>query len=427
MYLLGILLLILGLLFSVALHEIGHLLPAKLFGVKVPQYFVGFGKTLFSKRIGETEYGVKAIPLGGFVRLVGMYPPERTPDKPARDGSESMVAAARREALEEIAPGEENRAFYNLSVPKKIVVMFGGPFMNLLLATVLIIIVFVGIGMPTLDTGRISQVMPCVPASYLSAASPAPGAAAPGCDGGVAGPAAVAGMQVGDTIQEWNGQAVTDWASVQAAIAASPAGQELPVVVRRGESEVTLHIAPVWVSIEGTERAFVGISPSPSYVPQSLGSALRATGEATVATGKMIVRLPAMLANAAGATLGLTEREPGGLMGLVGIGRMAGEVTSAEGVAATPAVRAAGFLSLLASLNLSLFIFNLLPILPLDGGHITGALWEGLRKGFRRLTGRGYAGPTDTAKMLPFTYATIYFLIGLTLLLVVADVVAPAV
>lgn len=428
MYVLGIVLLIVGLLVSVALHEFGHLIPAKLFGVKVPQYFVGFGHTLFSRQIGGTEYGVKAIPLGGFVRLVGMYPPARTPDKPARDGGESAVAEARRESLAEIAPGEEHRAFYNLSVPRKIAVMLGGPLMNLALAAVLMIVVFVGIGMPTHNSAQLGNVMACLPASYAPGeGAPSGQSPAPQCQPGeLAGPAALAGLQAGDKVISWNGQSVTDWASVQAAIAASPAGQSANVQVERGGQLLTLAVTPALVSIDGKERAFVGVSPAVVYEPQSVGDALRATGEATVATAGLIVRLPAFIANAAGATLGLTERDPGGVMGLVGIGRAAGEVASAEGAGVDASARVAGFLTLLASLNLSLFVFNLLPILPLDGGHILGALWEGARKTFRRVTGRGYAGPTDTAKLLPLTTVVVYALVGLMILLVVADVVAPA-
>ena len=122
-YILGIIVLIVGIAVSVALHELGHMIPAKRFGVKVPEYFIGFGPRLWSVRRGETEYGVKAIWLGGYVRLLGMLPPAR-PDRPDKPGS--MVADARQESLDELGPDERDRAFYRLTVPRKLLVMAGG-------------------------------------------------------------------------------------------------------------------------------------------------------------------------------------------------------------------------------------------------------------------------------------------------------------
>jgi len=106
--------------------------------VKVPEYFIGFGPKIWSFKRGETEYGVKAIWLGGYVKLVGMLPPARPgrPDRRRKDGSLGMVGEARAEALEEIQPGEEHRAFYHLSVPKKLIVMAGGILTNLVLGIV---------------------------------------------------------------------------------------------------------------------------------------------------------------------------------------------------------------------------------------------------------------------------------------------------
>ena len=139
-YILGIVILVIGIGVSVALHELGHMIPAKKFGVKVPEYFIGFGPKIWSFKRGETEYGVKAIWLGGYVKLVGMLPPARPgrPDRRRKDGSLGMVGEARAEALEEIQPGEEHRAFYHLSVPKKLVVMAGGILTNLVLGIVLL-------------------------------------------------------------------------------------------------------------------------------------------------------------------------------------------------------------------------------------------------------------------------------------------------
>ena len=142
-YLLGVLVMVVGLIVSIALHELGHLLPAKAFGVKVPRYFIGFGPTVWSTRAGETEYGVKALPLGGFVSIAGMFPPLRPgrAERPRRDGRPNLVQEAREVSAEELGPGQEHRAFWALSVPKKMAVMFGGPLVNLVLCVVLLTVV----------------------------------------------------------------------------------------------------------------------------------------------------------------------------------------------------------------------------------------------------------------------------------------------
>src|SRR5690606_12935391 len=135
-FVVGVLVLVVGLIVSIALHEVGHLVPAKRFGVRVSQYMVGFGPTMWSWRRGETEYGVKAVPLGGFVRMTGMYPPARAgaPARRRADGRATIVEEARQYSLSEVEPGQEHRTFYALSVPKKLVVMLGGPVMNLVIA-----------------------------------------------------------------------------------------------------------------------------------------------------------------------------------------------------------------------------------------------------------------------------------------------------
>src|SRR5918992_2020074 len=123
---------------SIALHEIGHLVPGKLFDVKTTQYFVGFGRTLWSRRKGETEYGVKMIPLGGYVRFVGMYPPSKNRPgqvRAARTGIfQAMADNARAAEWEAIRPSDDGRLFYQKKSWQKLIIMAGGPVMNLLLA-----------------------------------------------------------------------------------------------------------------------------------------------------------------------------------------------------------------------------------------------------------------------------------------------------
>ena len=114
MFILGIVLFAVGLLFSIAWHELGHLSTAKMFGIRVPQYMVGFGPTLFSKKKGDTEYGVKAIPFGGYIRMIGMFPPGPDGRMEARSTSpwRGMIEDARSAAFEELQPGDEKRLFY---------------------------------------------------------------------------------------------------------------------------------------------------------------------------------------------------------------------------------------------------------------------------------------------------------------------------
>ncbi|OKL52162.1 PDZ domain-containing protein [Buchananella hordeovulneris] len=430
MYLLGILALVVGLVVSVALHEVGHMWPAKKFGVKVPEFYVGFGPKLWARQRGETEYGVRAVLLGGFVKLAGMYPPARKPDKPRKDGKESDIAWARRDAMKSLAPGEEHRAFYRLTVPRKIAVMLGGPLMNLAIAVVLMVVALSGIGVPRYDSGRIATVAECIdPAGAATQPGQGQGAEVSCPTGLVPGPAYAAGLRPGDEIVSWNGTRIAKWDEVLGAVAASPAGQPATVVVRRLGQEQTLQVTPLKVVVatgDGqTERSFVGLTPQAGLSRLSLPQSFATTWLTFKGTLGVVADLPSKLSNAVFASFGSEKRDPNGVVGLVGVGRVAGEISSADIGGAPAGARVSSMLLLLANLNLSLFIFNLLPLLPLDGGHIAGALWEGLRKTYHRLTGRSHAGPADTAKLLPLTMVVGGVLIAMMLILIVADFLAP--
>lgn len=425
-FLLGVLVLLIGLVLSIGLHEIGHLLPAKRFGVKVSQYFVGFGKTLWSTRRGETEYGVKVVPLGGYVRMVGMYPPARagTPARKRADGRATLVEEAREYSLAEIAPGEEQRTFYALSVPKKIVVMLGGPLMNLLIAVVLIAVLLVGFGTPAYTT-TLGTVQQCLTEECAPGAPPAPGSAA--------------GLQPGDTVLSWDGTETDTWDEVREAIAASGT-RAVPVLVERDGAQqrltVSAEVAERPVAHDGEvqldaagepvteEVPFVGIAPSVALERQPVTEVPGYAWDAVVATGTVVLTLPQRLVDIAQAAFGDAEREAD-VVGLVGVGRFAGEIASLEGDAYGPVERTADMIGLLASLNLALFMFNLLPLLPLDGGHVAGALWEGLRRRLARLRGRPDPGPVDVARALPLTYVVFGVLVVMSLLLAYADIVRP--
>ena len=437
-YILGIVILIIGIGVSVALHELGHMIPAKKFGVKVPEYFIGFGPRIWSVKRGETEYGVKAVWLGGYVKLVGMLPPAKPgkPDRRRKDGSLGMVGEARAEALEEIRPGEEHRAFYTLSVPKKLIVMAGGILTNLVLGILLLAIAIGAVGVPGRTT-TLSKVEPCV-SSNVDANTPCQ-------DSDPAGPAAAAGIKVGDRVVSWGGVEVSTWGELQARIAAGGTNPT-QVVIERDGARRTVSVTPVEAqrvvldsqgapvkdasgALRTRARPYVGVSPALGTIPQSLAKIPGFIGQAIGGTVKAIATLPVGLYHAVQAGLGMEQRSAdSGVVGLVGMGRMAGQATSggATGGGEVPlSMRFSTMLMLLGSLNLALFAFNLVPLLPLDGGHVAGACWEGIRRMIAKAQGKPDPGPVDTAKMIPAGQVVFGLLIVMALVLVWVDIAAP--
>ncbi|SED85214.1 M50 family metallopeptidase [Ruania alba] len=432
----GVLVIAFGLIVSIALHEIGHLVPAKLFKVKVTQYFVGFGRTLWSTRRGDTEYGIKMLPLGGYVRMIGMFPPAREQlsddaryeahqrRRGLRGTIEAIVDDTREasgaEVADEIRPGDGRKAFYQLTMPRKLAVMFGGPVMNLIISTVLFAVIFTGLGIPTW-TNRVAAVSECVLPAGESRECTA--------DDPVA-PAAEAGLLDGDEVVSWAGHPVEDWEDLTAAIDAGGA-TEVEVVVLRDGDEVALSVTPTLVErpvtdAQGqtvlTEQPFVGINASRELQPEPITAVPGHVWQVFTGTVEIVLTLPQRLVSIAQSTFGGTERDPN-VVGLIGVGRMGGEVTSSE--ALTTAEQSAVMLNILASLNMALFVFNMVPLLPLDGGHIAGALFEGIRRRLAALTGRKDPGPADTAKLMPVTYVVVVLLAGMSIMLAIADIVNP--
>ena len=459
LYILGILIVVVGLAVSIGLHEIGHLVPAKLFGVRVGQYMIGFGPTLWSKKFGETEYGFKAIPMGGYISMSGMYPPARAgaasrtsstgffqtlvqdadgelePVSAAQTGArkplfDDLVTGAREASAATVVAGEESRTFYQLPVYKRIIIMLGGPVMNLLIGVVLYGVLLSGFGIAQAST-TVGGVSECViPATSERQECEASDPRAPG---------AAAGLLPGDRIISMDGTAIDSWDQSTALIRAA-AGSTLTIVVERDGAESTLTAEPLLTEryvynddfsiaedADGNrvteEVGFLGISPASEVVQQPLSAVLPAVGENIVRVGNLILNLPQRLIDVVGAAFGPEERDPNGPISVVGVGRLAGEITSLNTVPV--AERASSLVGLLASLNIALFVFNLVPLMPLDGGHVAGALWEGIRRFFARLFGRPDPGPIDTAKLVPLTLAVVVLLGAMSLLLIYADIVKP--
>jgi membrane-associated protease RseP (regulator of RpoE activity) len=433
---LGVLAFAVGLLLSIALHEIGHLVPAKLFGIKVSQYMVGFGRTVWSRRRGETEYGLKAVPLGGYVRMVGMFPPEPGDDprrlRRASTGPfQALIEDARRASKEEIRPGDENRVFYRKAWWKKLIVMLGGPAMNVLIAAVLAGAVLMIYGNPTEPELRpvVSEVSACV--------IPVADGDRPCTSADPQTPAAEAGFRPGDRLVFFDGERVTSWSVAQDLIRDHRAGA-VDVVVERNGQELTL--TPVLITTErrglgaadedGYREAtdelvtvgFLGIAPTQEFVPEDMGGAVTWLGDFTAQTATAVVSIPQKMVGVWEAAFGGEERDLTGPIGIVGAGRIGGEIATAE---VDVDARIATFVLLLASFNMAIALFNLIPLLPLDGGHAAGAIWEGIKLGYAKLTGGPRPKPVDVAKALPLAYGVAAVLIGMSALLLYADIVNP--
>ncbi|MET7764075.1 site-2 protease family protein [Streptomyces sp. NPDC005336] len=425
MTVLGIVVFAVGLLFSIAWHELGHLSTAKLFGIRVPQYMVGFGPTIFSRKKGDTEYGIKAVPLGGYIRMIGMFPPGDDGKITARSTSpwRGMIEDARSAAFEELQPGDDTRLFYTRKPWKRVIVMFAGPFMNLVLAVVIFVGVMMSFGVNT-QTTSVGTVSKCVvPASSSTDKCP---------KGAKDSPAKAAGLQPRDKIVAFNGHPTPDWGTLQQDIrkTTGPA----TITVERHGARKTLQATLIenqvaksdgnggYVEGQYVSAGFLGFTPANGVVQQSFGQSVDRMGNMVEDGIDSLVALPSKIPDLWNAAFGDAPRKADSPMGVVGAARVGGEVANLD---IPPSQRIATMLFLVAGFNLSLFLFNMLPLLPLDGGHIAGALWESLRRQASRLVRRPDPGPFDVAKMMPVAYVIAGIFICFTLLVLVADVVNP--
>lgn len=407
----GMLVIILGLLVSVALHEVGHMLPAKAFGAGVPEFAVGFGSSLWARKFGQTTYHFRLILLGGYVRILGMLRP--TPSgvdsadphalAAAAEGKPtSLSAQARQESAREILSHPQLAPMYALPWWKKLVIMFSGPLINLIIAVILTVTAFSLIGVRAPST-TIESVADCSQASVCSAS--------------------VAGLQSGDQITAIAGKAVSSWDAVVETIQAVPVGQAVNVqFLRQNETQ---RVQVQTGDLGGVSA--IGIRPRFSRQHFTAGESLSLLGKQAQDSVHLLVRLPQSVWIRTTQIFGQNLDDRQVPLSVVGVVQMGSAIGSAQGAVLTTADRIAGYLNVLAALNLALFIFNLLPLLPLDGGHILAALYEGIRNGYRRLRKLPNRGAVDVARLVPLSYIVVAVFLAMTVILVVADFVSPLV
>jgi membrane-associated protease RseP (regulator of RpoE activity) len=440
LYTLGVVAFVLAILVSIGLHEFGHLVPAKKFGCKVPQWFIGFGPTVWSKQVGDTEYGIKAIPLGGYVKIVGMLPPgaehlveETTYDEdgePVHKVRRSntglftqLISDARAAEWEYVKQHDTDRLFYRLPWWKKVIVMAGGPTVNIAIAFGLFAILFATYGNPRDEV--VEPTVAAVPECVIPVEEQ--GRACTAAD--PATPAKEAGIRPGDEILSFNGTPFRDWESFQSLIRGNADGDAV-IEVRRGDEQFTLTtnttVTLRQTSIEDetlTEVGFLGVQPETRFETGGLVYTTAQMGTMTVETVQALGQLPVKVYEVGRAVVGLQERDPESPVSIVGGGRFAGEAAASEAFPLTEKI--VTLLFLVASFNFFIGMFNFVPLLPLDGGHIAGALYEGLKRGIARLLGRPDPGHVDVARLLPVAYVVGLAMLVMGVVLIVADIVVP--
>ncbi len=423
-YVLGAVVFFALIMLSVALHEVGHLIPAKIFRVKVTEYFVGFGKTLWKRRIGSTDYGFKALPLGGYVRLVGMYPPAPGDTRVRASGTnffQQIAEDARAYEWEEITPEDDGTLLYQKPVWQRLIIMFGGPAMNILLAFLLFLGVTAGVGVarPTLTVESVSECV--IPA----------GRATTTCEpGDPATPAHTMGVQAGDVIVSFNGRRPTDWDQFSTMIRDNRSAPATVVVERDGRT-VTLPTTPtVTTGVpsridpgRNVEAGFLGVSPAVAVVRGGPVVVLKDMGTMTVQSLYALAGFPVKVWHTAVGLVTGQPRDVNGPVSVVGASRVAGEVVTTDRL--TSGNKVVVMAQLLGSVNLFVALFNLVPLPPLDGGHLAGATWDGLRRLAARLRRRATPPPFDTTKLLPLSWVVTGFVVIAGAVLVIADLISP--
>ncbi|HEX3897658.1 MAG TPA: site-2 protease family protein [Mycobacteriales bacterium] len=387
-YTIGVVAFSVGLLLSVMLHEAGHFTTAKAYGMKASRFFVGFGPTLWSFRRGETEYGIKALPFGGFVKLDGMT------------------------SIEEIAPEDEPRAFYKQPAGKRTVVLAAGSVVHFIITIVLLFGVLAATGQDPIRTAgvQIAQVEKCLTPAADGSCAGAPTSPAYGV------------LQAGDVLLSVNGTKVTGSGDNFANILHKSAGTPATIVYERDGQTHTTTLTPQPTKVGKINEGRIGVETELRAAHVSVGGAFGRTftlmGSFISSTGHAITAIPHEVHQVfAGQQRG--GNEPASI---VDVARVSGQISSSGGGIGDIV---ASLLLILAELNLFVGLFNLLPLLPLDGGHIAIIGFEKARTGIYRVIGRRDPGRVDIMKVLPLTYAVVAAFVGLSVILLYAGITNP--
>lgn len=416
---LGAVVFVAALLLTVVVHEAGHFLAAKRFGMKATQFFVGFGPTMWSFRRGETEYGVKWVLLGGYVRIIGYTP------------------------LEPIEPEDRARAFYRQPAGRRAIVIGSGVVMNFALAFVVLLILGMALGLPSRHepTLTVRTVSPCVPAADAGPRTPCR-------PGDPPSPARQAGLQPGDRIVALDGKPLdtgrpgpdegaggappgaesaagsAGWRRLTAILQSRPPGPAR-LTVDRGGRQLDLRVELARAGDRG--GAFLGVTPTVHTIVSARMDPAEAAGFAATTIGRTLVAIGGIAADLPAAIPKLFSPEraesPGGQVGsVVGGAQVSGQVFAAE---ASAGDKVRFFLLMLVSLNVFVAVLNVLPLLPLDGGHLAVVCYERIRGSINRIRGRPDPGTVDMRKLLPVTYLVVTLLLVLGVLLIFADIINP--
>lgn len=393
----GVVAFIVALLLSVMIHEAGHYLTAKKFGMKVTEFFLGFGKKIWSTQRGETEFGIKAIPAGGYCKIVGMSP---------------------REVLSE---ADQPRAFIRGSITQRLIVLGAGSFLHFVLGFILIFTLFVAVG-TTQTLNKVDRVSPCIFQEGEQECTP----------NSPRSPALIAGLLSGDEIislrksGEIDSPELMRWRDIVEIIRSSP-GERVNLTIKRDGEILNLETLIATRTLDGEASGIIGVINEVGNVRsgpvQGLGDSAVFVRDVITGSLSALAKLPTYIPALLNQTFGGQDRDPEGLVGIVGVARTTGEATASERLEVNDKI--GFFLVMVAGLNIFVGVFNLLPILPLDGGHMAVAIVDGLKRWWARQRGRVMPKPVDVEKLTPITLVVVAAMISLTLLLLLADIINP--
>jgi membrane-associated protease RseP (regulator of RpoE activity) len=391
--LLGWLIFLFALLFSVMAHEGGHFFTAKKFGMKATRFFVGMGPTLWSTTRGDTEYGVKAFPVGGFVKIIGMT------------------------SVEEVDPEDEPRAFRRFPGWQRVIVLVAGSTVHFILAFLLIFGLALGIGIENDNSTQLGTISACVPANVTALNS---GAACPAH--AAKSPAGMAGLRVGDKVTSFDGAQVSNYTQLTTAIKNVKAGVTVPVTVQRDGRSLTLHAT--LTKVPGRAGGFLGIAGATVFDSASPVRAVSYAGTAfwqvLDGSGRALAQLPGAIPDLFAKNRATTPA--GNVSSIVGAANATGQAVAAP---VGWQDKVSFVLLLIASLNIFVGAFNLLPLLPLDGGHIAIVVYERIRARVFRWRRRPDPGLVDYMKLVPVSFSIFSVLVVIGVILILADIVNP--